>query len=140
MIASLLCHDDIKICRVCIGWLRGRAGGIDVTPTLPVADMGQAIDFYERAGFDIERYDDGFAFVHYADQSVFDLDLAEGMTSDANRAGCYVITDEVDAWHDRFAAAGLPITAIEDMPWGMHEFTLTDPSGNHVRIGRNVAT
>ena len=48
MIASLLCHDDIKICRVCIGWLRGRAGGIDVTPTLPVADMGQAIEFYEK--------------------------------------------------------------------------------------------
>ena len=32
------------------------------------------------------------------------------------------------------------MTAIEDMPWGMHEFTLTDPSGNHIRIGRSIAT
>jgi hypothetical protein len=30
------------------------------------------------------------------------------------------------------------VTAIADQPWGMREFTLTDPSGNAVRIGRPV--
>ena len=30
---------------------------------------------------------------------------------------------------------GLSVTPMDDMPWNMHEFTLTDPSGNHVRIG-----
>jgi hypothetical protein len=29
--------------------------------------------------------------------------------------------------------------AIEDLRWGMHEFTLTDPSGNRIRIGRKVS-
>ena len=42
-------------------------------------------------------------------------------------------------WHRRFSSAGLSVSSIEDMPWGMHEFTLTDPSGNTVRVGRNVA-
>jgi uncharacterized glyoxalase superfamily protein PhnB len=37
------------------------------------------------------------------------------------------------------AAAGLPATGIEDQPWGMREFVLTDPSGNRVRIGRGVS-
>ena len=37
MVASLQCHDEIKVCRVCVGSLRGRTGGIDVTPTLAVA-------------------------------------------------------------------------------------------------------
>lgn len=34
--------------------------------------------------------------------------------------------------------AGLPITSLADQPWGMREFTRTDPSGNHIRIGRGV--
>jgi predicted enzyme related to lactoylglutathione lyase len=138
MVAALQCHSEIKVCRVCIGWLMRNAGGIDVTPTLPVSDMSAAVSFYEAAGFDVERYDDGFAFVRYDDQSVADLDLAEGMDPSTNRAGCYVITDDVDSWHARSSAAGLDVTSIEDMPWGMHEFTLTDPSGNHVRVGRSV--
>jgi catechol 2,3-dioxygenase-like lactoylglutathione lyase family enzyme len=138
-VASLLCHDDIHICRVCAGWLVGRAGGVDVTPTLPVSDMDAATAFYEAAGFEVRRYDDGFAFVSLNDQSVFDLALIATTTPATNGAGCYIITDDVDPWHERLRAAALPLTPIEDMPWGMHEFTLTDPSGNHIRIGCNTA-
>ena len=79
MVAALQCHADVKVCRGCIGWLMQNAGGIDVTPTLPVTNMAAAVAFYEAAGFDVERYDDGFAFVHWDDQSVFDLDLAEAL-------------------------------------------------------------
>jgi predicted enzyme related to lactoylglutathione lyase len=139
MVAQLLSHDEIKVCRICAEWLVQRAGGVDVTPTLPVADMNEAIRFYESAGFDVERYDDGFAFVRYRDQSVFDLDLNEHATPPSNGAGCYIITGNVDAWHARFVATGLDVTPVEDMPWGMHEFTLTDPSGNHIRVGTNVS-
>ena len=53
-----------------------------------------------------------------------------------NGAGCYMIVADVDGWHERLVAAGLPVTAVEDQPWNMHEFTLTDPSGNHIRIGQ----
>jgi predicted enzyme related to lactoylglutathione lyase len=138
MVASLRCHDEVKVCRICVGWLMRRVGGIDVTPTLPVADMAGAVRFYEAAGFDVEQYDDGFAFVHFDDQSVFDLDLATGLDPATNHAGCYVIVDQVDEWHARFTAAGMQVTPVEDMPWGMHEFTLTDPSGNNIRVGRSV--
>ena len=27
---------------------------------------------------------------------------------------------------------------IENRPWGMCEFTLTDPRGNNIRVGQNV--
>jgi len=40
----------------------------------------------------------------------------------------------------RFTAAGLPVTPVQDMPWGMHEVTLTDPNGNNIRVGRTTAT
>jgi catechol 2,3-dioxygenase-like lactoylglutathione lyase family enzyme len=137
-VAALACHDEIKVCRTCIGWLRQRAGAVDVTPTLPVADLAAATGFYEAAGFDIERYDDGFAFVHLEDQSVFDLGRVEDLDPASNHAGCYIITNDVDDWHVRLVAAGVPVTPVEDMPWGMHEFALTDPDGNRIRVGRNV--
>lgn len=136
MVASLMCHDEIKVCRVCVGWLMQRTGGIDVTPTLPVSDMDEAIRFYEAAGFSIERYDAGFAFVRSNDQSVFDLVLAADMDPATNHAGCYLITSDIGEWHHRFSTAALQVTPIEDRPWGMREFTLMDPSGNHVRVGR----
>jgi hypothetical protein len=139
MVTRLLCHDEISVCRICVGWLMKRAGGIDVTPTLPVSDMAEAIRFCEAAGLDVESYDGGFAFVHLNDQSVFDLNLVAEMDPSANHAGCYIVTPVVDDWHGRLVAGGLPVTPIADMPWGMHEFTLTDPSGNTIRIGRSTS-
>ena len=45
-LVPLLCHDDIKICPVCIGWLRGRSGTLDVTPILPVRDGTETLRSY----------------------------------------------------------------------------------------------
>lgn len=137
-IAALRCHPEAKICRVCIGWLSSQVSGVDVTPTLPVLDMGVATRFYEAAGFEVNHYDGGFAFVSLDEQSVFDLDLVGHLDPRTNAAGCYIITKDVDRWHQRFGEAGMPVTEIKEEPWGMREFTLTDPSGNHLRIGRSV--
>lgn len=139
---ALRSRDDVALCRDCLGWLAGQIG-VSSTPTLPVVDIAEAVAFYERAGFGVRIYTDdngeggdGFAFVDYRGESVFDLDAATDMDPRTNRAGCYLITNDADDWHARLTAAGLPVTPIADQPWGMREFTLTDPSGNHVRIGR----
>ncbi|MGD9793641.1 MAG: hypothetical protein AB7V43_09175 [Acidimicrobiia bacterium] len=94
------------MCTICAGWLLQRTGGIDVTPTLPALDMGEAIRFYESAGFDVERYDDGFAFVRLGDQNVFDLGLSSSMDPSANHAGCYIMTADADEWHADSASLG----------------------------------
>jgi uncharacterized glyoxalase superfamily protein PhnB len=140
---ALASRDDVRLCRDCVEWLAGKLGIVS-TPTLPVRDLKEAIDFYERAGFGVRVYKedehdpgDGFAFVNYAGQSVFDLDVVD-IDPGQNRAGCYLIVQDPDGWHTRLAADGLPVTALEDQPWGMREFTLTDPSGNNVRIGRGI--
>ncbi len=138
LLTALQCHPEAKLCRDCIGWLNGRAGGIDVTPTLPVADMDAAVAFCETAGFTVNRYDGGFAFVQLDGQSVFDLDLIPELKPADNHAGCYIIVGDADDRHARLVSAGLNVTAISDMPWGMREFRLTDPSGNNIRIGRSI--
>jgi hypothetical protein len=115
--AALQCHEDVTVCRTCIGWLRSKAGGLISTPTLPVADMDEAASFYKAAGFDVRRYEGGgFAFVTHDDESVFDLDLIDQLDRAANPAGCYVIAPDIETWHARFAALGATVTAVEDMP------------------------
>jgi uncharacterized glyoxalase superfamily protein PhnB len=141
---ALRSRDDVELCRECLGWLIGQAG-VTSTPRLPVVDMAEAKAFYERAGFVVRIYSDdggdagdGFAFVDYDGQSVFDVDAAPGMDPRLNRAGCYLVVPDADAWHRRLQEAGVAVTALVDQPWGMREFGLRHPSGNHVRIGRPV--
>lgn len=139
IVVPLQCHDEVKVCKVCIGWLRSKATIVDSTPILPVLDMPTSVEFYEKAGFEVRRYEGGdYAFVTYDDESVFDLDVAEpALDTGTNKAGCYLITGEADQWRQRLARLGVPVTTLEDKPWGMREFTLTDPSGNYLRIGRS---
>jgi hypothetical protein len=143
--AALLCHEDIKLCRICIGWLRGQSGAPVATATLPVRDIEASAAFYELAGFDVRIYDGGdegeppgFAFVEYDDESVFDLDRCPQITPDTMGGGCYLIIRDVDRLHAELSTKDLPVTPVEDVPWGMHEFTLTDPDGNHIRIGCSI--
>jgi uncharacterized glyoxalase superfamily protein PhnB len=137
VVVPLRCHGEVKVCRACIGWLRGRAGIVDSTPILPVLDMGASIAFYESAGFEVHRYEGGgYAFVQFDDESVLDLDVVEpALDRAANQAACYLIVPDVREWYARLSSAGLPVTSLDDRPWGMREFTLTDPNGNELRIG-----
>jgi catechol 2,3-dioxygenase-like lactoylglutathione lyase family enzyme len=141
-LVSLKCHDDIKVCPECIGWLRANADIIDSTPILPVIDMAASVAFYRAAGFEVREYEEGggYAFVTHDDESVFDLDQADVQISpETNGAACYLIVPDVDSWHTRLRNAGHEITDLVDQPWGMREFTLTDPNGNHLRFGHNTA-
>jgi hydroxymethylpyrimidine/phosphomethylpyrimidine kinase len=139
---TLPSREDLQLCRDCVEWLVGQVG-VTSTPTLPVVDLPDAVAFYERAGCGVRVYragdgePGGFAFVDYDGQSVFDLDVV-AIDPARNGAGCYLIVKDADDWHARMTADGLPVTPIADQPWGMREFTLTDPFGNSVRIGRSV--
>src|SRR5262245_42888706 len=123
LVVGLNCHDEIKVCRDCIEWLRRRAGTVDSTPILPVAAMNEAIAFYERAGFSAREHEPGggYTFVSFDDTSVFDL-------GEGRNAGCYLIVDDVDAWHARMKAAGTPVTDPENFDYGMREYSFTDPN------------
>lgn len=137
-VVALRCEDDVKICRDCIGWLRSRADVVDATPILPVADLGSAITFYERAGFQVREHDGGgYAFVQYDGESVFDLGVADRPAAAGGQAAsCYLTVPDVDGWHARLHATGLAVGEIDDKPWGMREFSLIDRDGNALRIGQ----
>ena len=107
-----------------------------VIPILPVRDLEEARAFWSRSGLHVEVYDQGYAFVLDDGEECVHLAVRPSVDPATNLSACYVHVDDVAAWHGRLADAGLPVTPVRDEPWGMTEFSVRDPSGNLVRIGR----
>jgi catechol 2,3-dioxygenase-like lactoylglutathione lyase family enzyme len=105
-------------------------------PIFPVRDLEEACAFWKSAGLDIREYDDGYAFVLADGHEFVHLALEPSVDPERNLAACYIHVVEVEEWHDRLSAAGLPVTPLRDEPWRMREFSVRDPSGNRLRVGR----
>jgi hypothetical protein len=138
-LTGLACHPETRICRSCIHWLAGAAGiGLISTPIFPTADMASSMAFYRAAGFVVDAYDDGYAFVIRDGDEVLHLAGVDDLDPERNQAACYLNTARADDWHAAWQAQGLPVGEIADQPFGMREFVVRDPSGNVLRVGRNL--
>jgi len=115
-----------------------------VNPILPVGDMAEAIGFYRGLGYDVVSYDEQYAWVRHCGWEIVHLRLVEGLDPLANETTAFVHVDDADRWRSGFttppkataAATELgEMGAVRDEPWGMREFSVTDPSGNVLRYG-----
>jgi catechol 2,3-dioxygenase-like lactoylglutathione lyase family enzyme len=112
-----------------------------LTAILPCNDVAASEAFYGRLGFrrpgpltaDAEDYvilsDGKGAHLH--------LRRAEAgwLTPGSNPNGVYLYTDEVDALAARFLGLTIEPGGPEHKPWGMYEFSLSDPDQTLVRVG-----
>ena len=108
-------------------------------PILPVDDMAVAIDFYRRLGFGVTAYDDHYAWVQHSGWEWLHLRLVDSV--EGNQASAYLHVSNADAWRAAMTEAsggGIDIGPLADMPWGLREYSFTDPSGNIVRLGHNL--
>ncbi len=112
-------------------------------PVLPVADMDDATAFYQGLGFEVSRYDDGYAWVRHCGWEYLHLRLVDDVAG--NAAAAYLHVDDTDHWHRALSEAArsssfgdrFDPTPVVDTPWGMREFSFADPAGNTIRIGSN---
>ena len=133
-------------------------------PVLAVRDLGAAMAFYERLGFDVRRYDAGYG---YADREGLRLHLRANPELEpfGNYSEAYVETTEVDQLHREWQDCGLlavpgaigpalkaevrrrweagePVglmsESVEDKPWRVREFGIRDLDNNHLRFGRQI--
>ena len=137
-LARLRCHPDIAVCAGCASWLVARTGTVArAVPVLATADLGASIVFWEAAGFESERYGADFAVL---ERDGVELHLVEPQPGGRDRGAAYLLVRDVDDVHRAWAAAGLAVTELRDEPWGMREFTLVDPGGNRIRVGRSTGS
>ena len=116
----------------------GTPSGRIVTKIIfPVRDLGVAVAFYERLGFEVERYDDGYAWVRHRGEEVLHLRSVPELDPVGNHAAGYLHVTDVDAWHDAWTVTGADPEPVTDTPWGMREFRIHDPGGNLLRVGQD---
>lgn len=116
-------------------------------PILPARDLNETRAFYERLGFQAAGWwpnqFGGYAILVRGDLSMHFFSF-EDISPDQNYAQCYWRVKDVDALYAEFQAAGLSrsgtprLEPVEDRPWGMREFSITDPNGNLVRVGGQI--
>jgi catechol 2,3-dioxygenase-like lactoylglutathione lyase family enzyme len=126
--------------------------GARTIPILPCTSIDATIAFYEALGFAVsyrqERPNTYAALVRGDIELQFFV--LKALAPEANYSTCYVLVDDVDALYAAFSdglrealgkvpGRGYPrIGPLRDMTYGVRQFVVVDPAGNHVRIGQPI--
>ena len=104
--------------------------------TVPVADVDRAMAFYaDQLGFVVEqdvRVDPDHRFVELLPPgSACSIALTTGYVDapPGSLRGVQLDVDDIDDVHASLLARGVPVSAVQDFPWGRFCF-FSDPDGN----------
>lgn len=110
-------------------------------PMLPVKSMPASVEFYQKLGFTVERRQDewGWAMLRF-DECRLMVDQSINTQLNAPRQGViYLYPSDVAAFHQHVRANGIKVPDLEVTFYGMTEFRLDDPDGNHLWIGQSTS-
>ncbi|MFF0744159.1 bleomycin resistance protein [Streptomyces sp. NPDC004111] len=122
-------------------------------PLLPCRTIQPVVDFYTALGFTttfLQKSPYPYAVVQRGGIELQFFGMKEYDPAQSY-SGVYVVTEDVDALfaafraglkeaYGRVPARGLPrIGPLKDMSYGMRQFLMTDPGGNSVRVGQEIA-
>jgi len=103
---------------------------------VPVSDVDRAKAFYtEQVGFNADhdhQVHERLRFVQLTPPgSACSIAIGDGVTEMAPGSvkGLQMVVADIEAAHDELAARGVPVSEIEDLPWGSFVF-FSDPDGN----------
>jgi catechol 2,3-dioxygenase-like lactoylglutathione lyase family enzyme len=112
---------------------------------VPVSDVDRAKAFYvDQLGFSPDhdhQVSDELRFVQLTPPgSACSIAIGTGLTEMAPGSvqGLQVVVDDADAIHDALAARGVPVSDVQDLPWGRFVF-FSDPDGNGWSVQQIVA-
>jgi len=115
---------------------------VEIKAFVPARDFAQAKAFYRDLGFTMASEGGGIAYFHHGSCSFLLQDYY--VEAFAQNLQMHLLVKDAPAWHAMVHDSGLAqrhgvrVTALEEQPWGMVDFTLTDPSGVCWRIGHNI--
>lgn len=114
----------------------------EIKAFVPAKDFELSKKFYKDIGFTMASEGGGVAYFYRSSASFLlqDYYLAEL----ANNFMMHILVEDVEAWWNHIdesgvvAKYGAKLSDIEQQPWRMRDFCLTDPSGILWRIGQNT--
>jgi catechol 2,3-dioxygenase-like lactoylglutathione lyase family enzyme len=112
-------------------------------PVFRVADVGRAVEHYQRLGFRIEHHDDTYAFASLDRLTLhLCLDGGEGWPGyrpDGHMTSVhYIHVDDADQLAADWRAAGATVEGPRDEDYGKREGQHVDPDGNLIRFGSPI--
>jgi predicted lactoylglutathione lyase len=111
-------------------------------PMLPVSSMPASVSFYQTLGFSVEQRNDDWrwAMLCSGDCRLM-VDESINVHPVLPRTGViYLYPDDISEFHKQLRANGLSVPDLEISFYGMTEFRMDDPDGNHLWIGQNSST
>lgn len=96
---------------------------------LPSSDLDATASFYAKLGFEGQSRWHGYLMLS---NGPHEIHFGEEEGPIVPQAGVYLRVSDIAKWAAPFGAT------VEEKPWGMREFALTDPDGNHIRIGEDM--
>jgi len=115
---------------------------VEIKAFVPAKDFALSKRFYQDIGFTMASDDDGIAYFHHGDASFLLQDFYVAALAD--NFMLHLLVEDVDAWWHRLDGAGIAarygvkMGPLEQQPWRMRDFVLTDPSGVLWRIAQNT--
>jgi catechol 2,3-dioxygenase-like lactoylglutathione lyase family enzyme len=103
---------------------------------VPVSDVDRARDFYaDQVGFHVDhdqQVNDELRFVQLTPPgSGCSIAIGTGLLDSppGSLQGLQLVVDSADAAHDELSARGVPVSDVDDLPWGKFVY-FADPDGN----------
>lgn len=108
---------------------------------LAVKDLAiEAAYYIDKLGFDRDFTAPGWEFLSFGDFKVMLGECSDEMTADetGNHSWyAHVIVENVDEVYEEFISRGASIlSAIENKPWGIREFSVVTPDGHRIVFGQ----
>jgi len=106
---------------------------------VPVSDVDRAIEFYARAGFNVDhdhRVEENLRFVQLTPPgSACSVSMGEGITEMEPGAlqGLQLVVADIEAAREELAGRGIEVSDVQDFPWGRFVF-FKDPDGNRWNV------
>jgi catechol 2,3-dioxygenase-like lactoylglutathione lyase family enzyme len=106
-----------------------------IAPIFSVRNLGVALEFYQRLGFAVRTWDEGYGF---ATRDGLELHLGVVPAGDQHAGSAYLFVDDSEALAAEWRRAGVEVHAPQDTEWNQHEGAVVDPDGNVLRFGSPV--
>jgi len=115
---------------------------IEIKAFVPARDLAQSMAFYRALGFEATLESDDLAYLSHGKTSFL---LSRFYNPEhANNFVMHLLVENADDWHRNAEASGVVekfsvrLSAPDDRPWGIRDFTLIDPTGVLWRIGHVI--
>ncbi|AZZ92117.1 glyoxalase [Hahella sp. KA22] len=115
---------------------------VEIKAFVPAKDFEQSKAFYRDIGFTQASDGGGVAYFRHGNSSFLLQDFY--CQQHAENFMMHVLVKDIHAWRTKVVASGVVekykvrLSEVVEQPWGMLDFTLTDPSGVLWRFGENI--